>query len=256
MTRRPTGKRRGRPAIAKPTVLPVADAKPFLPIGPESPPAEGWQQSPWQPLAPSTVLKLDSETATQIAAIESTVREMRSEVASLLLHVVPEGVNQLARTIDALDTSFVALRDGIAQLRSLSSASSDRQAQLNTALQDKVEANTNAMVGVRREMDQLGTHTDPVAAGMIGDIHRIMQEWSRTLFPHLANETNKRITSLQAEIEQLRLALDKKAKRKAKKAERDDAKAKRRVAGLFGPSARAAEARVGELDKARREAKR
>ena len=251
MTRRPTGKRRGRPAIAKSTVLPI-EPSPNKEPPPKRSPAEGWQpeswqQSPWQPLGP---------TGGPVRDLQAEVAALRGEVSSMRLHVVPEGVNQLARTIKELDTSFVALRDGIAQLRSESAASSNRQAQLNVALQDKVEANTNAIVGVRREMDQLGTHTDPVAAGMIGAMHGIMQDWSRTLFPHLANETNKRITSLQAEIEQLRLALDKKAKRKAKKAARDDAKAKRRVADLFGPSVRAAEAKVGELDKVRREAKR
>jgi uncharacterized small protein (DUF1192 family) len=239
MTRRPTGKRRGRPAIAKPTVLPVeapADAKPFLPIEPEPPPAKGWQQSPWQPLAP---------TGGPVRDLQAEVAALRSEVASLRLHVVPEGVNQLARTIDALDTGFVALRDGIAQQRSETIRASEGATNAMAILH-------RAVTGMHQELSQLGTHTDPVAAGMIGDIHRIMQEWSRTLFPHLANETNKRITSLQAEIEQLRLALDKKAKRKAKKAARDDAKAKRRVADLFGPSVRTAEARVSELDKARR----
>jgi uncharacterized small protein (DUF1192 family) len=232
MTRRPTGKRRGRPPVAKPTALPVADAKPFLPIEPEPPPAESWQQSPWQPLAP---------TGGPVRDLQAEVAALRGEVSSMRLHVVPEGVNQLARTIKELDTSFVALRDGVSGL--------SRQINAQALQFDGLKA---SYADMRKELSLLGTHTDPVAAGMIGDIHRIMQEWSRTLFPHLANETNKRITSLQAEIEQLRLVLDKKAKRKAKKAARDDAKAKRRVADLFGPSVRAAEARVSELDKARR----
>jgi uncharacterized small protein (DUF1192 family) len=235
MTRRPTGKRRGRPAIAKSTVLPI-EPSPNKEPPPKPPPVESWQQSPWQPLGP---------TGGPVRDLQAEVAALRGEVSSMRLHVVPEGVNQLARTIKELDTSFVALRDGIAQLRSESIRTAEGATGAMAMLQRVVN-------GMHQELSQLGTHTDPLAASMIGDIHRTTQEWSRTLFPHLANETNKRITSLQAEIEQLRLALDKKAKRKAKKAARDDAKAKRRVADLFGPSVRAAEARVSELDKARR----